>query len=259
MIGTAEGPAVHVEPVMGTVASFQVWPDPPAAAAWRPAVAEACDILHDADRLFSTWDPGSVASRYRRGELDPADVPDDLAVVIRLCRLVTTASDGWFDPWALPGGFDSTGLVKGWAVERAISVLRRAGIRGAMLNVGGDIAVIGRPGADEVWTVALRHPDHADAAACVIEVESAVATSGAYERGAHLIDPRTGSPACRVASATVTGPSLAVADGLATALAVAGEAGLAFVAEAEGYEGLVIRADGTAAGTRGFPVRADLS
>jgi FAD:protein FMN transferase len=72
-----------------------------------------------------------------------------------------------------------------------------------------------------------------------------VATSGCYERGAHLVDPRTGRPASPAASATVTGPSLALADALATGVAVGGDEALPAVAGLAGYAAYLIRPDGT--------------
>lgn len=243
-------PVVHVEPVMGTVASFHIWPEP--GCGWGEALREACELLHRADRVFSTWDPASPVSRLRLGAIGLDETPDEVEEVIRLCRVANELSGGWFDPWAMPGGFDPTGLVKGWAVERAARVLRGGPVDGALVNAGGDIAVFGSPGSGGAWTVGVRHPERSDALACVLRVDAAVATSGTYERGAHLFDPWTGSETCRAASATVTGPSLAIADALATALAVAGEDGLRFVAAAAGYEGLVIRADGTASATTGL-------
>ena len=90
----------------------------------------------------------------------------------------------------------------------------------------------------------------------MLEVHGAVATSGSYERGAHLVDPLTGRAACRAASATVTGPSLAMADALATALAVGGDAALAAVARLPGYAGYLIRPDGTETWTSGIQFAA---
>ena len=89
--------------------------------------------------------------------------------------------------------------------------------------------------------------------ACVIEINGAIATSGTYERGAHLIDPRSGEVRCRAGSASVTGPDLGLADALATALAVTGEDGLSMVGQLYGYEGLVINQDGSWASTAQFP------
>ncbi|HEY2578499.1 MAG TPA: FAD:protein FMN transferase [Streptosporangiaceae bacterium] len=239
--------ATHAEHVMGTVVSFAVVPGGLAATETRAAVETACAGLHRADTVFSTWDAGSPVSRLRRGEATLGTMPPEVAEVLDLCELARTASHGWFDPWAMPGGIDPTGLVKGWAVERAADVLRRAGVAAALVNGGGDLTAFGSPGPGQPWLAGIRHPWRADALACIVEVRSAVATSATYERGGHLIDPFAGRPAVGVASATVTGPSLAMADALATALAVGGDDALAAIGGIEGYEGYLIRADGSEA------------
>ena len=59
------------------------------------------------------------------GEIGLEEAPPEVAEVLELCRRAREASDGWFDPWAMPGGVDPTGLVKGWAVERALDELKR--------------------------------------------------------------------------------------------------------------------------------------
>jgi thiamine biosynthesis lipoprotein len=277
----------HAEPVMGTVFSVTaVHGDLPPAGV-RAAIATACQVLHRCDAVFSTWDADSPVSRFRRGEAALAQLPPEFAEVLWECHAARAASGGWFDPWAMPGGFDPTGLVKGWAVERALAELRRAGLPGALLNGGGDVAVFGAPPGAQRWRVGIRHPWRADALACVIELgqgsggsppragigqgsvteerglepaggsggsppRASIATSGPYERGAHLIDPATGRPASRAASATVTGPSLALADALATGVAVGGDEALALVAGLPGYAGYLIRPDGSEADTGGI-------
>jgi FAD:protein FMN transferase len=234
----------HAEPVMGTVFSFTaVHGDLPPDAV-RAASGAACRVLHHCDALFSTWDPASPVSRFRRSEAGLGQMPPEFTEVLRECRTAKEASGGWFDPWAMPGGFDPTGLVKGWATERALAELHTAGLPGALINGGGDVAVFGSPADGHRW--------RSDALACVIEADAAVATSGPYERGAHLIDPATGRPASRAASATVTGPSLAVADALATGVAVGGDEALAVVAGLTGYSGYLIRPDGSEADTGGI-------
>jgi FAD:protein FMN transferase len=237
---------------MGTVVSFAVLAGELPAAEVRAAVESACAGLHHADAVFSTWDAGSPVSRLRRGEATLGAMPPEVAEVLDLCELAKTASRGWFDPWAMPGGLDPTGLVKGWAVERAAEVLRRAGAPAALVNGGGDLTAFGSPEPGQPWRAGIRHPWRADALACIIAVRAAVATSASYERGGHLIDPFTGQPATGVASATVTGPSLAMADALATALAVGGDDALPVIGAVEGYEGYLIRADGSEADTGGI-------
>ncbi|HET8980896.1 MAG TPA: FAD:protein FMN transferase [Solirubrobacteraceae bacterium] len=252
--GVAGGaPISHAEPVMGTVVSFVVHPGDLGAAAAAAAVARACQILHEADAIFSTYRPDSPVSRLRRGEAALAELPSDVAAVLELCEHAKEVSAGWFDPWAMPGGVDPTGLVKGWAAERALAELVGAGVLAAMVNAAGDLVVHGQPPGQSAWRIGIRHPWRGDALACIIEADAAVATSGSYERGAHLIDPKIGQPRTRAASATVTGPSLALADALATALAVAGPRGIELVVALAGYDAYVIDMDGgehTSAGIR---------
>ena len=93
----------------------------------------------------------------------------------------------------------------------------------------------------------------------MIEVHGAVATSASYERGAHLMDPRTGQPGGQAASATVTGPSLAQADALATGLAVGGDAALEVISGLAGYQAYLIRPDGSESWTPRDGVRQRLS
>jgi len=242
----------HAEQVMGTVVSFTVVPGDLPGPAAQAAVEAACRVLHRADAVFSTWNPASPVSRLRRGEVAAGMMPAEVTEVLTLCRRARKASGGWFDPWALPGGVDPTGLVKGWAVERAAEVLRRAGIDAALVNGGGDLTVFGSPAPGQRWRIGIRHPWRADALACIVQARAAVATSADYERGAHLLDPLTGRPATGVASATVTGPSLALAAALATAVAVGADEALAAVGALDGYEGYLIPADGSEADTGGM-------
>lgn len=240
----------RAEPVMGTVVSFLI----PQGAGRPPRVGEAldaaCTDLHRIEAIFTTWDDASPISLLRRGEATMMDMPPEVAEVLSLCRSARQSSRGWFDPWAMPGGVDPTGLVKGWAVERAGRLLRQAGVTAAMVNGGGDLTVFGSPGpGQQHWRIGIRHPWRRDALAAVLLVTGAVATSASYERGCHLVDPATGAPASRAVSATVTGPSLAVADALATALAVGGDEALAAIGAVDGYAGYLIRPDGTEANT----------
>lgn len=238
-------PIVHVEPVMGTVVSFRVVPQPGAAAHDVEAcLTHACTILHRADEIFSTWVPRSPMNLVRGGELRVDHAPREIGEVLELCAVARRLSQGWFDPWAMPGGCDPTGLVKGWAADRALDTLRAPFVAAALVNAGGDIAAFGIPG-DEPWQIGVRHPWRPEALACILPVSGAVATSGPYERGEHLIDPWTGDRRARAASATVTGPTLATADALATALAVGGARVLDAIASVPDYEGYLIAPDGS--------------
>jgi FAD:protein FMN transferase len=240
---------VHVEEAMGTMFSFRLEPGevPPAEAA--AAVAAACALLHRADDVFSTWQDGSAISRMRRGELALGDAPPEVAEVLDLCHRAARLTDGGFDAWASPEGVDPTGIVKGWAVQRAAELLRDAGFASVNVNGAGDIQVFGGP-----QRIGIRSPQRADLLACVVEVDGAIATSGLYERGEHLLDPHTGAAATGPQSATVVGPELWLADALATALFVEGLPGLNRIAAIEGHSAMLIDADGNLRPSPGFPL-----
>lgn len=250
-----DGLVTHAEPVMGTVVSFALRPGGLPGPELRAALQAACAVLQDADAVFSTWNPGSPLSRLRRGQpptAPGAGQPPVLAEVRAACQQARDASGGWFDPWAMPGGYDPTGLVKGWAVDKALRMLDQAGVPAALVNGGGDLAAFGMPGPGRCWRAGIRHPWRATGLAAVLEVYGAVATSASYERGAHLVDPRTGQPGGQAASATVTGPSLAQADALATGLAVGGDAALEVITGLPGYQAYLIRPDGSESWTPGM-------
>ena len=130
---------------MGTVVSFHVDAGECRVGDARAAVAAACARLHELDDIFSTWKPGSPMSLFRAGRVRLEDAPTEMALVLRLCEEAKALSQGWFDPWAMPGGFDPTGLVKGWATEQALAILRLAGVEAAIVNGGGDVALFGLP------------------------------------------------------------------------------------------------------------------
>jgi len=181
------------------------------------------------------------------------DAPAEVAEVLDRCCIARELSGGWFDPWSMPGGVDPTGLVKGWAAQRALAAVVQSGVRGAMVNAAGDIAGFGGPSQSTPFRVGIADPSSPRQLACVVELRGSIATSGTYERGAHLVDPRTGEPTARLASASVCGPDLGLADALATALAVGGDDVLATIEQVDGYDALAIRLDGTRAWTTAFP------
>ena len=220
------------EAVMGTVVSFLIDPGSLSREHIDGALREACAELHRIDDRFSTWKPESELSRLRRGEISHTSTLMD--EVYELSTYACELSGGFFDPWKMPGGFDPTGLVKGWAAERVLSILGEWEICSGLVNAGGDIGVL----AGEPYQVGVRHPWQPDALCAVVLTTSSIATSGVYERGNHLINP-FGSDIAAV-SATVVGGRLALSDALATALAVGGKAVLYLLEQIEGVEGFFI-------------------
>jgi len=248
----------YLEEVMGTVVVFDLYVKPSLERETLDSLVETARVtLHDADDLFSAWKPESPVSKLRRGVATLDDMPEDVLEVLTLCASAREMSKGWFNPWAMPGGVDPTGYVKGWAAQRALRCLDHDGVVGAMVNAAGDIATRGSPGADVPFRIGITDPRAQGRLACVIDVQAAIATSGTYERGQHLIDPFSGRPGARASSASVVGPDLGVADALATALAVAGRDFLELLEGVGDYEGLAFESDGSWTCTSRFPFAAN--
>lgn len=129
---------------------------------------------------------------------------------------------------------DLGGIAKGWAVDRAVDVLRRAELSGGMVDVGGDLVCFGAPPEGESWPVDVQHPLGPGHLATLRLPSGAVCTSGGYarfieiggKRYSHIIDPRTRRPAEAALSVTVVAADAVTADIWATALSVLGPEGL---------------------------------
>lgn len=229
---------------MGTVFSFLIDPGNTPLDQVDSAIDQACTELHRLDDRFSLWKPDSELSRLRAQTVDqPSELMDE---VFELCARACQLSGGYFDPWAMPGGFDPTGLVKGWAAERALSILAGCGMDTALLNAGGDICVL----EGKTYQIGIQHPTVPDALCAVIPTTSTVATSGIYERGAHLFHPFGGTVAA--VSATVVGEGLWRIDAFATALAVGGRHVLYLLEAMDGVEGFFIDSAGSMFSTSGM-------
>jgi thiamine biosynthesis lipoprotein len=241
---------VHVEHVMGTAVTIDVRGRRPAPGAIEDAVA----WLHDVDATYSTYRRASAVSRYDRGELPDAEASADLRSIITRCETLRRETRGYFDARAA-GAFDPSALVKGWAVQRAADGLRAAGVRDLCLTAGGDVATRGAAAPGVPWRVGVQHPRDPQAIAAVVEARDglAVATSGTYERGEHIVDPIRRRPPRGVLSVTVAGPDLGSADAYATAAFAMGPDGPEWTLGLDDYESMTILDDDTVLQTPGFP------
>ncbi|HEV3035983.1 MAG TPA: FAD:protein FMN transferase [Solirubrobacteraceae bacterium] len=244
-----------------------------------PVIVEVCDMgfdetvldrvfawLHFVDATFSTYRQDSDISRLNRGEIALADAHVSVQSVLRRCESLRRSTHGYFDVTApmasVGGGVDPSGFVKGWAVNGAGLLLSRAGAKRWCVNAGGDICLNGAPNGRDSWRVGIQHPVERLALAAVLGLRSgAVATSGAYERGEHILDPHTGLAPEGVLSVTIVGQDLAVADAYATAAFAMGRAGAKWAATLPGHGAIVIFDDDTisySAGVEAYLRNADV-
>jgi len=214
-------------PVWGTIVDVDCSGANVSAAQLDAAMESVITFCENVDRDFSTYKDGSWVSRLRRREVPIEECPDDVIEVWDLCAQAKWLSDGAFDPWAVEGGFDPSGLVKGWAADKCADMLVAAGAEHVQVNAAGDLSLRGGfVDSDAVvkpWPIGVVNPNNKLEVVKVYEItDGAIATSGTYERGAHIHDPLTGMIAIGAASATVVGPLGWLCDAMATAVMVGG-------------------------------------
>lgn len=172
-------------------------------------LAESSDNLFNPaiGRLIRLW--GFQSSEIKPKSPDPAEIR-------RLVDANPRMSDLHFDGTTISSSnrtvmLDLGGYAKGYALDRAAQILRAQGVKAALINVGGNMLAIGRPG-DRPWTVGIQDPRGEGSIAVVtLRDNEAIGTSGDYQRyfmkdgkrRPHIIDPRTGETTDLVASVTI--------------------------------------------------------
>ena len=220
--------------VWGTIVYLEIWSDVADETSLKAGIAEVEKFYKEVDEVFSTYKEHSIISRLRRNEISIGDCPPDVIEVWNRCAAAKELSEGSFDPWCVEGGFDPSGYVKGWAADRGITILKKYGAEHIQINCAGDLALAGGLVDGNPWSIGIRHPEEKHTVVKVFEImDGSIATSGTYERGAHIKDPHTGMIAIGARSATVLGPDGGLADALATALVVSGKDGASWFLKPE--------------------------
>ena len=232
-------------PVWGTIVDVDIASSVVSEDGLNQGMQQVIDFCTQVDSNFSTYIETSWISRLRTNQIEISSCPPLVQEVWELCLQAKYLTDGAFDPWAVEGGFDPSGLVKGWAADKCADLLVTLGIEHVQVNAAGDLALRGGfyDGVVKPWRIGVVNPDNRTEVVETFEIfDGAIATSGTYERGAHINDPYTGLIAIGAQSATVVGPLGWLCDALATALMVAGADGAKYFAQAElaGYKPFAI-------------------
>jgi len=201
-------------------------------------VKAAFDRLRAIDRQFSPYKKNSELSKYNRGELNELTLSPEMKFILHACRRAEEKTDGYFSAW-YGDSCDPSGYVKGWAIAEAGRVLESKGQKTYSIYAGGDILC--RSSSDKIWKIGIQDPTDKQRILNKLSISNgAVATSGNYERGGHIINPKTKKPADEILSITVVGPDIISADVLATAAFAMGKKGIDFVKKQKDYEALAV-------------------
>ena len=152
------------------------------------------------------------------------------------------------------GKIDPSGLVKGWAIQKASNILTEKGFKNFYVEAGGDIQVQGNNADNKPWNVGIKNPFNQKEIVKVVYLHNqGMATSGTYIRGQHIYNPfKANELLNNIVSLTVIGPNVYEADRFATAAFAMGKEGINFIESLKGFEGYMINKEGLATMTSGF-------
>ncbi|HSX09555.1 MAG TPA: FAD:protein FMN transferase [Candidatus Saccharimonadales bacterium] len=216
-------------------------------------IAGIFDYFAYVDRTFSPYKKDSEISRLNSGEITKKQVGTDVRQILQLADDTKKESNGYFNI-VHKGQIDPSGIVKGWAIYNAASLLREHGFQHFYIDAGGDIQVSGKNEKGENWTVGIKNPFKQDEIVKVVKLDNkGIATSGLYIRGEHIYNPHNPeAPITGIASMTIIGPTVYDADRFATAAFAMGEKGIQFIEKLPGYDGYMIDSKGIATMTSRF-------
>jgi len=231
-----------------------------------PITVEIVDSVHDSllekvfayftdvDQRFSTYKADSEINALNKGLIKPAALSADMLEVLEIAEKTKLETDGYFDIRNPSGNLDPSGIVKGWAIRNAASLLQGRGVKDFLLEAGGDIQCGGKTSTGENWKIGIRNPfNEREIIKAITPRGHGVATSGTSARGQHIYNPRRANcPIEDIVSLTVIGPDVLEADRFATAAFAMGRSGIHFIDKCPGLEGYLVDAKGIATLTRGF-------
>lgn len=227
LVGCAHTPTTYTQLAMGTFVEITLWKDAEALAnigfkeikRIEEKFREYKD--HDAETMYL------VKESFRYKDI----------------------TNGAFDiDYRHNGKYDFGGIGKGYAVDRVAQIFKKRGVKRAMINIGGNLYLIGYPPGRRFWTVGIKDPKKPNRlmGRMILDKEAGIATSGNYERPGHIIDPRTGESVTHLLSVTIVAPTAMGADALSTGVFVLGrEKGAELIEKLPDVEGVIVDIDGS--------------
>jgi len=194
---------------------------------------ESFAIFSEIDNRFSTYKKDSEVSNFNKGTISLKDCSDNFKTIYAKCLQLKKETNGYFDAF-YNKKYDPSGYVKGYAIDQVANFLIQKGYNEFLINAGGDIIAYSNSG--KAWKIGITNPNDTKKILAHLEVDSiAIATSGTYERGDHIIDPITDKKPVFFKSVTIFGPSILIADVYATVIFAMGEKGLELLLKLPGY------------------------
>jgi len=213
------------------------------------------DYFKYIDEKFSPYKQNSEVTKINDRRINEFDLSKEMNEILRLSKETKKLTHGYFDIYK-NDMMDPSGIVKGWAIFNASKILDKFDIKNYIIEAGGDIQTKGLNNEEDKWAIGIKNPFNPKEIVKIVYLSGeGIATSGTYERGNHIYNPKSDNPDrvdSDILSLTVIGPNVYEADRFATAAFAMGSSGINFIDSIENLEGYMINKKGIAAMTRGF-------
>ncbi|MCA9334858.1 FAD:protein FMN transferase [Candidatus Saccharibacteria bacterium] len=215
------------------------------------AFQKVFQFFHAIDKQFSPYIDSSEVSKINAGIITETEYSTEMKDVLQLSEQTQIETNGYFNVWH-NGIFDPSGIVKGWAIQKASKLLHEY-TNNFYVDAGGDIQTNGVNHEGLPWRIGIRNPFNRHENIAIVNLSNyAVATSGTAIRGEHIYNPHTGNSPADILSLSVIAQNILDADRIATAAFAMGQSGIRFIEEKPGYEGYMVGSSKQITATSGW-------
>src|SRR5258706_2478163 len=212
---------------------------------------EIFDYFREVDEKCSPYKATSEVTIINNSKSEIKTISADMKLVLELANITKQETNGYFDIYR-NNYFDPSGIVKGWAIYNASKILIKKGFKNFYIDAGGDIQASGKNGEGKKWTIGIRNPFKTNENVKIVYLSGkGIATSGTYEKGNHIYNPKA-QITNEIVSLTVIGKNVYEADRFSTPAFAMGVEGINFVEKQKNLEGYMIDSNGIGTMTTGF-------
>lgn len=226
---------VHARIMMDTIVEFSLWEK-------KPVSESGFNEVQRIEEKFSIFKEDSEISMINKGLV--SKLSPECRYIIEESLRYNKITNGAFDITYRPDiKYDLGGIVKGYAADKVAQIFKDNKIERAMINVGGNLYLIGYPLGKNSWTIGIKDPINPDRLIGKLNLKSelGVSTSGNYERPGHIKDPRKRLKKDDILSVTIVAKTAMTADALSTGVFVLGkDEGMALIENLPDIEGVIM-------------------
>ena len=219
--------------LMGMPITIEVFGSP------KKTIEKSYKRLEQINQLYSPYISTSQLSKFWSQSQNLSDMSKEFRSIYDECIKYEKLTDGYFSAF-FEKRYNPTGYVKGWAIEQVSKKIKKDGFDDYCINLSGDMKF--SSSGEKIWRVAIQNPFDKNKSIAVLALKNgAIATSGNYERGEHILNPKKPNVISDIAGVTIVGEDIIKADVLATAIYAMGlSKAKKFLDKEQDYQALII-------------------